>query len=248
MSHRPNFLVFGLKSRMLALLIAVAAWSTAARAQNPVTAFPKNYSLALANSAVAVIRVHYGPHEKIGVHDHSETPTVYVYLSDSGPVRFQHVEEKSFVLTRPPTVKGAFRVSPGRLERHSVENMGDASSDFLRVELKQIPLGGLKPFRGKAPNSPLQSQNSVEFTAPALEIQRIICVGSFACSMKPSSAPSLIIAFTSLYLATGVAEKQGEKLEAGAVRWLPSSEVVTVRPYAASPAHLLRVLIPTAQM
>jgi hypothetical protein len=126
--------------------------------------------------------------------------------------------------------------------------MGDASSDFLRVELKQIPLGGLKPFRGKAPNSPLQSQNSVEFTAAALEIQRIICVGSFACSMKPSSAPSLIIAFTSLYLATGVAEKQGEKLEAGTVRWLLSSEVATVRPYAASPAHLLRILVPTAQM
>jgi hypothetical protein len=208
---------------------------------------PKKLQPRPRNSAVAVIRVHYGPHEKIGVHYHSETTTVYVYLSDSGPVRFAHVEEKSFALTRPPTVKGAFRVSPGRLERHGVENMGDASSDFLRVELKQVPLGGLEPFRGKAPHSPLQSQNSVEFTAPALEIQRIICGGSFACSVKPSSAPSLIIAFTSLYLATEVAEKQGEKLEAGAVRWLPSSEAATVRPNAASPAHLLRILIPTAQ-
>jgi len=135
------------------MFIAVCSWSTAARAQNPVTTFPKNYSLTFSNSAVAVIRVHYGPHEKIGLHDHSKTPTVYVYLSGSGPVRFQHVEEKSFVLTRPPTVRGAFRVRPGRLERHRVENMGDASSDFLRVELKQIPLGGLEPFRGKAPHS-----------------------------------------------------------------------------------------------
>jgi len=246
-SHRPNLPIFALESRILAMFIAVCSWSTAARAQNPVTTFPKNYSLAFSNSAVAVIRVHYGPHEKIGLHDHSETPTVYVYLSDSGPVRFQHVEEKSFALTRPPTVKGAFRVSPGRLERHTVENMGDASSDFLRVELKQIPLGGLESFRGKAPHSLLQSQNSVEFTGPSLEIHRVVCVGSLACSVKPSAAPSLIIAFTSLYLAAGVAEKEGEKLEAGAVRWLPSSEAAAVRPDAASPAHLLRILIPTAQ-
>jgi hypothetical protein len=247
-SHRPTPPVFGLKSRILAMLLAAGSCSTAAHAQNPVTTFPKNYSLIFSNSAVAVIRVHYGPHEKIGLHDHSETPTVYVYLSDSGPVRFQHVEEKSFALTRPPTAKGAFRVSPGRLERHSVENMGDVSSDFLRVELKQILLGGLEPFRGKAPHSLLQSQNSVEFTTPALEIQRILCVGSLACSVKPSAAPSLIIAFTPLYLATGVAEKQGEKLEAGAVRWLPSSEAARVTPDAASPAHLLRILIPTARM
>jgi hypothetical protein len=245
-SYRPNLLVSGLKNGLLAMFLAIGSWSTA-RAQDPVTTFPKNYSLALANSAVSVIRVHYGPHEKIGVHDHSQTPTVYVYLSDSGPVRFEHVEEKSFALTRPPTVEGSFRVSPGRLERHRVENMGDASSDFLRVELKQVPLGVLEPFRGKAPRSLLPSRSSVEFTAPVLEIHRIICASSLGCTVKPSAAPSLIIAFTSLYMATGMAEKHGEKLEAGAVRWLPSSEIASVGPDAASPAHLLRILIPTAQ-
>jgi hypothetical protein len=240
---RPNFVVFSLKGLTLAMLIAVGPWSTAAGAQNPVTTFPKNYSLVLDNDAVAVIRVHYGPHEKIGLHDHSKTPTVYVYLSDSGPVRFEHLEEKSFILTRPPTVEGAFRVSPGRLERHSVENLGDTSSDFLRVELKQIPLGGLEPFRGKAPGSLSRSQSITEFTAPALGIQRIICVGPSTCPVEASSAPSLIIAFTPLFASTGVAEKQREKLEAGAVRWLPSSEAATITPDPASPAHLLRILI-----
>ena len=88
-----------------------------------------------------MIRVHYGSHEKVGVHDHSAYPTVYVYLSDSPPVQFTHDEQPPFVLTRPPAKAGAFRLSPGRRERHSVENMGDTSSDFLRVELRQVPLG-----------------------------------------------------------------------------------------------------------
>jgi hypothetical protein len=93
------------------------------RAQDPVTTFPKNYSVLLDNSATEVIRAHYEPHEKLGVHDHSINPTIYVYLNDAGPVRFQHFEEQGFTLTRPPTMKGAFRVSPGRLENHTVENM-----------------------------------------------------------------------------------------------------------------------------
>jgi hypothetical protein len=246
MSRWSNLPRPGRNDRTYALLIAIGLWSIAAHAQDPIKAFPKNYSLVLDNSAVAVIRAHYGPREKIGVHDHSKFPTVYVYLSDSGPVRMEHFEEKSFVLTRPPTVKGSFRVSPGRPERHSVENMGDTSSDFLRVELKQVSLGLLEPFRGKAPPSPLQSQNSVEFTDHSLKIQRIICVGASTCPVKPSQVPSLIIAFTPLYVTTGASEKK-EKLDAGAVRWLPSSQTATITPDAGSPAHILRILIPTAR-
>ena len=148
----------------LAVTLVVGSWSVAAaHPQDPLTAFPKNYSLVLDNATVEVIRAHYGPHEKIGVHDHSSFPTVFVYLSDSGPVQIEHVEgDKLTVLTRPPTVMGAFRVSPGMAERHSIENPGDTSSDFLRVELKQVSLGILEPFRGKAPPNPLQSQDSIE--------------------------------------------------------------------------------------
>ena len=199
--HRRIFPSISVRNRIFAILIAVGASSNLVRAQDAVAGLPKHYSLAFENDMVAVVRVYYGSHEKIGVHDHSLFPTVYVYLTDSGPVRFQHLEEHPFALTRPPTVKGAFRVSPGRVERHSVENMGNASSDFLRVELKQIPLGGLRPFRGKAPPGALQSQTSVEFTAPRLEIQRVICASSSACPLKLSSAPSLLVAFTSVQLA-----------------------------------------------
>jgi hypothetical protein len=98
---------------LLLLPVAIGGSACAARAQDPMVAFPKNYSLALDNDVVSVIRVHYGLHERIGVHDHSKFPTIYVYLSDSGLVRFEHDEQPGFKLTRPPTTMGAFRVSPG---------------------------------------------------------------------------------------------------------------------------------------
>jgi hypothetical protein len=36
------------------------------RAQNPVTAFPKNYAVGLENGDVSVLRVHYGPVNPLG--------------------------------------------------------------------------------------------------------------------------------------------------------------------------------------
>jgi hypothetical protein len=98
---------------LLLLPVAIGARACAAIVQDPMVAFPKNYSLALDNDVVSVIRVHYGLHERIGVHDHSKFPTIYVYLSDSGLVRFEHDEQPGIKLTRPPTTMGAFRVSPG---------------------------------------------------------------------------------------------------------------------------------------
>jgi len=219
--------------RAAVLLILV----TTARAQDPVTTFPKNYSILLDNSATEVIRAHYEPHEKLGVHDHSINPTVYVYLNDAGPVRFQHFEEQGFTLTRPPTMKGAFRVSPGRLEKHTVENMGDASSDFLRVELKQIPLGRFKQaFRGPALRSLSETRTSVEFKNAFVEIQRVVCVSPSACSVDPSPYPSVIVSFT-----------PARQFKPRAVRWLPASEGLKIEQDDAFPVHLLRIMILPAQ-
>jgi hypothetical protein len=208
---------------------------------------PNNYSSAFDNSAVAVIRAHYGPHEKIPVHDHSSFPTVFVYLDDSGQVRIDHAEvgEKPESILRPPTVKGSFRVIAGMAERHSIENLGDKSSDFLRVELRQVSLGLKDPFRGKAPQTLSENQDAVEFTDPALQIERVVCVGSSPCLIKPSPAPSLIVAFTPLSIKTEASEER-ERLDAGAVSWLPASAAATITRDAASPAHILRILLPTA--
>lgn len=66
---------------------------------------------------------------------------MYVYLSDSGPVRLAHVEEHAFALVRKAVKAGSYRGSTGRLERHTGENLGPIPSEFLRVELKQATLG-----------------------------------------------------------------------------------------------------------
>ena len=124
-----------------------------------------------------VIRAHYGAHEKIPVHDHTALATVFVYLNDSGQVRIDHTEDgKVESVGRPPTVKGAYRVAPGIAERHSIENLGDTSSDFLRVELKRITLDMKEPFRRKAPSDLSVGKDEVEFTGGGVKIERIICV------------------------------------------------------------------------
>src|SRR6202043_866492 len=111
-------------------------------------------------------------------------------------------EKPAWSITRPPTTTGAFRVSPGRMERHAVENLGDIASDFLRVELKQVPLGSdLKPFRGKAPSSPLQSSRAAEFTSSEVEVQRIICEPGKLCQVDSLISPALLVAFSPLQLA-----------------------------------------------
>ena len=97
-------------------------------------------------------------------------------------------------------------------------------------------------FRGKAPASLTVGEDAVEFSAPGISIERIVCVGAAPCAVKASAAPSLIVAFTPVDLAMGSAGK--EKLEAGVVRWVPASQGGTIAAEGGSPGHILRILLP----
>lgn len=108
-------------------------------AQDPVKALPKNYWFEFENSQVRVVHVHYDAKENLPRHDHPKVPTLYVYLADAGPVRFKHTGVNSYALDRPPVKQGGFRLNPGVLEEHEVENISDTPTDFLRVEFKTIP-------------------------------------------------------------------------------------------------------------
>jgi quercetin dioxygenase-like cupin family protein len=228
-------------------LAAVSLAHGAGYAQDPLKLPGKNYTVAFENSDVAVIRAHYGPHEKIPVHDHTSFSTIFVYLSDSGPVKINHEEDgKVEPVTRPPTVKGAYRVAPGIAERHSIENLGDQSSDFLRVELKHVSLTMKEPFRGKAPQNLSSDTDVVEFNNPAVQIERIVCVGTGSCPVKTSDAPSLVVAFTS-FVMTSQKTHRREMVEAGAVRWLPADQGMSVKAEGDGTAHLLRILLPSTK-
>ncbi len=223
---------------LLILLPAAATSATVAHAQDPLKAYPNNYSLLFDNPQVRVLRCHYGPHEKVGVHNHSDYPTVYVYISDAGPVRFTHVEEKAFVMTRPPVKAGSFRVSPGRPERHTVENLSDLPSDYLRIELKQIPLHGtLSPKRGEAPASLDQSGTTSVFNDPELAISRVVCLPGATCQLDSEASPSLLVSLSPAKLSGSLQQE----MKPGSVVWLPASNSDSLNASGPAPAHILRL-------
>jgi hypothetical protein len=225
----------------LAVLAMFGSCGLVAAAQDPTIAFPKNYRMVLENADILVLRAHYGPHESVGVHDHSDHPTVYVYLNDSGPVRFTH-EPENVILTRPPTHTGAYRVSPGRRERHSVLNLSDKPSDYLRVELKKVPLGTLKhEFRGSAPEKLVQG-TKVEFAEPVLRIERVVCDAGATCALAVESAPSVLIAFSPSQLVGHGRPKLFP--EDSSTLWLKAGEAAGVRTMGKGPAHVLRIVLP----
>ena len=144
------------------------------------------------------MRVHYGPHEFVPMHDHSAYPTLYVYLNDSGEVRIDHEPPNAFSVTRPPTHTGAFRIAPGMKERHSITNLSDPPSDFLRVELKSIPPDDIKQVtRGEVP-SPLLPGTHIEFPDDALRSIASSARPPSPAKPRPSQARSLLVPITDL--------------------------------------------------
>ena len=206
--------------------------TTAALAQSPL---PANYRTVLDNHDLLVMRVHYGPHEFVPMHDHSAYPTVFVYLNNSGPVRIDHAPPASFSVTRPPTHTGAFRVAPGMIERHSITNLSELPSDFLRVEFKTIPPSAIKDvFRGPAPASPHPGTHA-DYSTNALRIDRIVCPSTAPCDASPSTPRSLLIAITPFDLQTlhtALTPAVKHHLGVGDVTPLPASQPLRLSPGA----------------
>lgn len=209
--------------------------------QDPLQTLPANYHCVLENAFVRVIHVKYAPHEKLRVHDHPKTPTIYVYLTDSGRVRFSHVEEEKFTLVRKPVKAGTFRASPGRVEIHEVENLGDITSEFLRIELRQIPLSFQSDaFRSVKPFDLASSSVSDEFSGPNFRIERIISAGEKAVELPDAGRPSLVVAFESASLISDAGK--AVTLPATEVRWISPREYSAVKQRSDAPAHLLRIV------
>ncbi|MGA8027686.1 MAG: hypothetical protein WB992_11115, partial [Bryobacteraceae bacterium] len=225
---------------LAALVICVPLFVSSIEAQDPTKTLPRSYQTVFENERAQVVHALYEPHQKLPVHDHSKDPTIYVYLSDSGPVRFSHIEEHAFTLDRPPVKMGGFRVSPGRIERHAVENLGDIPSEFLRVELRGFPLG-MQDFhyRGNHPFDLSRSSVKTEFSSQGISIERIICVGSGASKAITSGSPSLLIAFSTISVRTSSGSK---RLEKGEVYWLDSNRTAGIETADSTTAHALRII------
>ena len=216
---------------------ALLTATTLAQSPQPL---PANYRTILDNPDVLVMRVHYGPHEFVPLHDHSAYPTLYVYLNDSGVIQIDHAPPDTFSVKRPPTHTGAFRVAPGMTERHSITNLSDLPSDFLRVELKSIPPHAIKEvFRGSEPSSPLTPGLTVAYKSPSFRIDRILCAPPAPCTLNSDPAPSLVV-----LIPLNPASAPGPSTAAAS--WFPANPVTSVKLKAKlkAPFEVLRILFP----
>ncbi|PYX79548.1 MAG: hypothetical protein DMG70_27255 [Acidobacteria bacterium] len=99
-----------------------------ALAQDPTQVEPRHYKLDFQNERVQVISVHYGPHEKSGLHDH---PGGVVVVITGGHLRFTDQNGKTQEVFAKP---GEARWFPPF--KHRVENLGDTAYDAVYVGIK----------------------------------------------------------------------------------------------------------------
>lgn len=199
-----------IRASILAVCLCIATF-----VQDPLKVAPNAYKLQFENESVKVTRVHYGPHEKIPVHSHTEYGTAYVYLNDCGPVVFKHINEKYGDVTRAETKTGSFRLFRTVKEVHEVENPNDTPSDFLRVEFKTIE-DKKKPLQGKFHREDyLVGQDSVkiQFENDQIRATRFSCAQT--CTLPANSREDSI-----LVLITTAKEKSGKTAELGSTFWI----------------------------
>jgi quercetin dioxygenase-like cupin family protein len=101
---------------------------TVALAQDPTKVEPTHYSLAFENEYVQVVNVHYGPHEKSGLHAH--IGGVVVVLT-AGHLRFTDENGKTKEVFAKP---GESRWYPPF--KHKVENLGDTTYNAVYIGIK----------------------------------------------------------------------------------------------------------------
>jgi beta-alanine degradation protein BauB len=108
--------------------LVVFFFCAAASAQDPLKVEPTHYKLAFENEYVQVVNVHYGPHEKSGLHSHMGG--VVVVLT-SGHLRFTDENGKTQEVYAKP---GDPRWFPPF--KHRVENLGDTPYNAVYIGIK----------------------------------------------------------------------------------------------------------------
>jgi quercetin dioxygenase-like cupin family protein len=105
-----------------------AFFCTMALAQDPIKVEPTHYKLAFENEYVQVVNVHYGPHERSGLHAH--IGGVVVVLT-AGHLRFTDENGKTREVFAKP---GESRWYPPF--KHRVENLGDTAYNAVYIGIK----------------------------------------------------------------------------------------------------------------
>jgi hypothetical protein len=202
-------------------LLLFSCLALAVSGQDPYQVAGNHYHLIFENAWARASRVTYGPHETAPVHEHPPTPTtVYIYVTDGGEFRFRHItgfKVSGYTITRPAVKAGAIRFAHSAPETHSVEYLGDAPTEYVRIELRTEPLDipirdvRIPPAAPPVGIDPAVSTIRKEFENGQLRILRVVCAAQQAC--PPSQNPADPAIATVL---TGP--------DKGAVRWSPKAE------------------------
>jgi len=205
---------------------------------------PRAYKPEFENARVRVTRVVYQPREKVGLHDHPANPTVYVYLRDSGPVRFTHTGDEPFTLTRPAVRAGGFRLSRGARETHAVESLTDQLTEFLRVEFKGLAVDR-QVFRGRFPPEPRATRNragqKVRYEDNQVRVTRVTCAAGRTCAgLGARDAASLVVALTPTRLVPADIDAE-LTLALGQTMWSEPGAAPTLTNASDRPAEFLRI-------
>ena len=124
-------------------ITAIACLAAAtALAQEPTKVEPTHYRLDFENEHVQVISVHYGPHEKSGLHAH---PGGVVVSLTEAHLKFTDQNGKVQEVYSKP---GEARWFPPF--KHRVENLGDTPYNAVYIGVKGKP--GLASFDGTMGN------------------------------------------------------------------------------------------------
>lgn len=232
---------------MLACLMLTQALGQVApkdQSKDPLKVAPQAYKLEFENEWVRVMRVRYGPREKIAEHYHTERPSAYVYLNDAGSIIFKHVDLPYGDITRAATKAGGFRLYRAVKEVHAVENPTDTPSEFLRVEFKTEPVNQ-NSLHGKfhrEPVAPGENRRKVQFENEQIRIERMVIAPHKTMDQSTNATdPALLVALTPSQLqAAGPKSKARVNLEIGKTRWLAAGQQEELENSGDAPVELLR--------
>jgi quercetin dioxygenase-like cupin family protein len=116
-------------------------FSAVSLGQDPTKTEPTHYKLAFENEFVQVVNVHYGPHEKSGMHAH---PGGVVVILSAGHLKFTDENGKTQeVLAK----QGESRWFPPF--KHKVENLGDTSYSAVYIGIKSKKLAAEAALKGE---------------------------------------------------------------------------------------------------
>jgi hypothetical protein len=178
--------------------------------QDPTVALPKSYKLEFENDAVRVVRVHYDAKAALPEHAHPAGITVYLYFNASSGVLFSH--DDGVPITRPAVKPGAIRIGSGPIEHHTVSNLADTPTDFIRVLLKNSD----RVYRNRP--STRMPPTVMEYDNQYLRISRIDVKPGTKTRVDAKNAPMLRIAWIPGATEWKIAPKDGYRfLDTGAV-------------------------------